>query len=59
MSKKSTSKKSKSAEPKQKKIPNKVYEAELFRLQTEIVSGHVIPQVGGVVRHVIPHLSVT
>lgn len=23
------------------------------------VSGHVIPQVGGVVRHVIPHLSVT
>ncbi|KNA89647.1 MULTISPECIES: polyphosphate kinase 2 [Gordonia] len=37
MSKKSTSKKSKSAEPKQKKIPNKVYEAELFRLQTEMV----------------------
>ena len=37
MSKKSTSKKSQSAEPKQKKIPNKVYEAELFRLQTEMV----------------------
>ena len=37
MSKKSTSKKSKSAAPKQKKIPNKVYEAELFRLQTEMV----------------------
>ncbi|GAB39948.1 polyphosphate kinase 2 [Gordonia sp. w5E2] len=37
MSKKSTSKKSQSAEPKQKKISNKVYEAELFRLQTEMV----------------------
>ena len=37
MSKKSTSKKSQSAETKQKKIPNKVYEAELFRLQTEMV----------------------
>ncbi len=37
MSKKSTSKKSQSVEPKQKKISNKVYEAELFRLQTEMV----------------------
>ncbi len=37
MSKKSTSKKSQSGEPKQKKISNKVYEAELFRLQTEMV----------------------
>ena len=37
MSKKSTSKKSQSVELKQKKISNKVYEAELFRLQTEMV----------------------